>query len=156
VDGLQCPTALEFGPGGIFGTDLYISLYIQYSDSVAHEPNTEEIIVIDTLGTVTEFATGPQGPEFITLDPSEVLYLSVAGGILRIAKSSCGDARGDEAVNIGDAVHLINYIFKGGPAPDPLCVGDADGDDAVNIGDAVYIINYIFKGGPAPVEGCCS
>ncbi len=67
----------------------------------------------------------------------------------------CGDASGDDAVNIGDAVHLINYIFKGGPAPDPLCVGDADGDDAVNIGDAVYLINYIFKGGPEPVEDCC-
>jgi len=67
----------------------------------------------------------------------------------------CGDASGDEAVNIGDAVYLINYIFKGGPAPNPLCVGDADGDDAVNIGDAVHLINYIFKGGPAPVDDCC-
>jgi hypothetical protein len=67
----------------------------------------------------------------------------------------CGDANGDEAINIGDAVYLINYIFKGGPAPDPVCVGDANGDDAVNIGDAVYLINYIFKGGPAPVADCC-
>jgi hypothetical protein len=67
----------------------------------------------------------------------------------------CGDASGDDAVNIGDAVHIINYIFKGGPAPDPLCSGDADGDDAVNIGDAVHLINYIFKGGPPPVEPCC-
>ncbi len=71
------------------------------------------------------------------------------------SKYICGDANGDEAVNIGDAVFLINYIFKGGPAPDPLCAGDADGDDAVNIGDAVYLINYIFKGGPAPVVDCC-
>ncbi len=67
----------------------------------------------------------------------------------------CGDANGDAAVNIGDAVHLINYIFKGGPAPEPLCVGDGNGDDAINIGDAVHLINYIFKGGPAPVEPCC-
>jgi len=67
----------------------------------------------------------------------------------------CGDAGGDQVVNIGDAVYLINYIFKGGPAPDPLCVGDAGGDGAVNIGDAVYLINYIFKGGPGPVEDCC-
>lgn len=67
----------------------------------------------------------------------------------------CGDANSDAGVNIGDAIHLINYIFKGGPAPDPLCIGDANGDDTVNIGDAVYLINYIFKGGPAPVEDCC-
>jgi hypothetical protein len=67
----------------------------------------------------------------------------------------CGDASGDEAINISDAVFLINYIFKGGPAPDPLCSGDVNGDGTVNIGDAVYLINYIFKGGPAPVQDCC-
>ena len=26
-----------------------------------------------------------------------------------------GDANGDNAVNLGDAVFVINYIFKGGP-----------------------------------------
>ncbi|MCP4570041.1 MAG: DUF11 domain-containing protein, partial [FCB group bacterium] len=67
----------------------------------------------------------------------------------------CGDANGDGAVNIGDPVFIINYIFKSGPTPDPLCVSDANGDDAVNIGDPVYLINYIFKSGPPPVEPCC-
>ncbi len=64
----------------------------------------------------------------------------------------CGDADGNEAVDIGDAVHLINYIFKSGPAPDPLDAGDANCDLAIDIGDAVYLISYIFKSGPPP---CC-
>ncbi len=64
----------------------------------------------------------------------------------------CGDASGDEAINISDAVYLINYIFRGGPAPVPPEAGDATCDDALNIADAVYLINYIFKGGPEP---CC-
>jgi len=63
----------------------------------------------------------------------------------------CGDANGDGDVNVADAVYNINYIFKGGAAPDPLEAGDASGDGEVNVGDAVYIINYIFKGGSAPV-----
>jgi M6 family metalloprotease-like protein len=67
----------------------------------------------------------------------------------------CGDANGDDDVNIADAVFLIAYVFKGGPAPDPPCVGDANGDDDINIGDAVYLISYVFKGGPPPVEPCC-
>jgi hypothetical protein len=67
----------------------------------------------------------------------------------------CGDADPNEGINVADVVYLINYIFKGGPAPEPLCKGDADGDGAVNIADAVYLVNYIFKGGPAPVEDCC-
>lgn len=63
----------------------------------------------------------------------------------------CGDANGDENINIGDAVFLITYIFKSGPAPDPIEAGDANGDTSVNIGDAVYLVNHIFNGGPAPV-----
>ncbi len=63
---------------------------------------------------------------------------------------ACGDANGDKVVNIGDAVHVINYIFKSGPAPNPRLAGDANGDCAINVGDAVYTINYIFKSGPQP------
>ncbi len=29
----------------------------------------------------------------------------------------CGDANGDGSVNVGDAVYIINYVFKSGPAP---------------------------------------
>jgi len=63
---------------------------------------------------------------------------------------TCGDANGDGEVNVGDAVFLINYVFKGGPAPDPIEAGDANGDGQCNVGDAVYLISYVFKGGPAP------
>ncbi len=65
-----------------------------------------------------------------------------------------GDANNDGAINIGDAVYIINYIFKSGPAPIPyaLCSGDANCDCAVNIADAVYLINYIFKSGPPPCD----
>jgi subtilisin family serine protease len=62
-----------------------------------------------------------------------------------------GDANNDGNVNIGDAVHINNYIFKGGPAPQPdVLTGDANCDGTVNTGDVYYIVNYIFHGGPAP------
>lgn len=70
--------------------------------------------------------------------------------------NSCGDASGDSQLNIGDPVFLVNYIFKGGPAPDPLCWADADSEGSINIADAVYLINFIFKGGPPPSSDCCS
>jgi hypothetical protein len=66
----------------------------------------------------------------------------------------CGDADGNQIVNISDAVYLITYIFSGGPAPDPLEAGDADCNGIVNISDAVYLISYIFAGGPAPCASC--
>jgi hypothetical protein len=63
-----------------------------------------------------------------------------------------GDANGDGEVTVSDAVYLINYLYKGGPAPDPMDAGDADCDGDVDISDVIYIINYLFKGGPPP--GC--
>jgi len=66
----------------------------------------------------------------------------------------CGDANRDGTVNIGDAVYIVNYVFKGGLAPAPLGAGDANCDGPVNIGDAVYLVNYIFKGGIAPCALC--
>lgn len=63
---------------------------------------------------------------------------------------TCGDANGTGSINISDAVYVINYIFGGGTAPNPLCRGDANGTGSVNISDAVYIITFIFGGGPVP------
>ncbi len=66
----------------------------------------------------------------------------------------CGDADGSGSITIGDAVFLINYIFGGGPAPNPLVSGDSDCSGSISISDAVYLINFIFGGGPAPCASC--
>ena len=63
-----------------------------------------------------------------------------------------GDANSDGGTNVGDAVFLIGFVFKGGAAPDPALAGDANCDGFPNVGDAVYLIAYVFKGGPPP--GC--
>jgi hypothetical protein len=64
----------------------------------------------------------------------------------------CGDADGSGFVNITDAVYLIQYIFGGGPEPDPYEAGNANCDGVVNVTDAVYLINYIFGGGFDPCD----
>jgi len=64
-----------------------------------------------------------------------------------------GDANGDGIVNSADVVWLIDYLFKGGPPPDPLSEGDVNCDGIVNSADVVFLINYLFKGGPPP--RCC-
>jgi hypothetical protein len=63
-----------------------------------------------------------------------------------------GDANGDGVINSADVVYLINYLFKGGPAPEPWDAGDVNCDGIINSADVVYLINYLFKGGPPP--GC--
>ena len=61
-----------------------------------------------------------------------------------------GDADGDGSVTIADVVFLINYIFMGGAAPQPVSLGDADCSGSINIADAVYLISYIFSHGLPP------
>jgi hypothetical protein len=62
----------------------------------------------------------------------------------------CGDANGNGTVNILDITYLINYVYKGGPAPDPLESGDVNSTGTINILDITYLINYVYKGGPDP------
>lgn len=63
-----------------------------------------------------------------------------------------GDCNNDGGINAADVVYLINYLFQGGFAPDPLEIGDANCDGVVDAGDIVYLINYLFQGGDPP--GC--
>ncbi len=65
----------------------------------------------------------------------------------------CGDANGDGSVDIGDAVFVLNYLYKGGlpPACDPITdCGDVNLDQTVDLGDAIYLLNYLYKNGPPP------
>jgi len=66
----------------------------------------------------------------------------------------CGDANGDQKLNIADAVCLIIYLNLGGPTPQTLVSADATCDGAVDMADVVYVLNYIFTGGPAPCATC--
>jgi hypothetical protein len=63
---------------------------------------------------------------------------------------SRGDVNGDGSINSADAVYLVNYLFVGGPEPQPWESGDVNCDGIINSSDVVYLINYLFIGGPPP------
>ena len=85
-------------------------------------------------------------------DPTRPVFRSAKSGLF--LTWVYGDANGDNTVDVADVVHLINYLFLNGPAPDPPASGDANYDCIVNVADAVYMLNYLFGGGPAPLKGC--
>jgi len=62
----------------------------------------------------------------------------------------CGDANGDEIINILDITFLIDYLYMGGPPPDPLTAVDVNSDGTVNILDITCLIAYLYDGGPEP------
>lgn len=113
-----------------------------------------------TFGSYSSYSNGwvPWTAAAADLDDDQDIDLATSShnrvAILLNQDYICGDADGNEIVNISDAVFLIDYVFGGGPAPNPLVAGDTNCDDIVNISDAVYLIAYIFGGGPAPCELC--
>lgn len=65
-----------------------------------------------------------------------------------------GDVDKSGGVDIVDAVFLINYLFRNGPAPPYRPCADPNIDCSVSLSDVVYLINYIFRSGPEPQPGC--
>jgi uncharacterized protein (TIGR02145 family) len=82
------------------------------------------------------------------------------------AEYVCGDANSDGAINVSDAVFIINYVFIGGsPAPDPNCcetgcppiMTDIDGNTyfTIKIGDQCWMaenlgVTHYRNGDPIP------
>ncbi len=60
-----------------------------------------------------------------------------------------GDANRDGAVNIADAVYVLQNLFAQGPAILCMDAADSNDDESVNIADAVYILQNLFAQGPA-------
>lgn len=70
--------------------------------------------------------------------------------IFTVAQPPLGDITLDGNVNVTDVVRLIQYLFKGGPSPNPIEVADVNLDGRVSITDVVVLVNYLFKGGLKP------
>jgi parallel beta-helix repeat protein len=61
-----------------------------------------------------------------------------------------GDVYVDGKIDVSDVVFIINYLFKNGPAPDPLKKGDVTADGLINVQDVIHLINYLFRFGMPP------
>jgi len=64
--------------------------------------------------------------------------------------AGCADFDYNGTIDILDILYLIDYKFKGGPAPDPMNIGDVDESGGIDILDIIYLIDYKFKSGPEP------
>jgi len=79
---------------------------------------------------------------------------------LVVHTSCCVGMRGnidgdpEEVIAISDLVHLVTYMFQGGPEPVCFREGNVDGDpeEVIAISDLVHLVTYMFQGGPEPAS----
>ncbi len=82
------------------------------------------------------------------------MCLATAFTVARDVGYKIGDPTWDGIIDVADALYLLNYLYKGGPVPDPLVTGDATCDGEVNLDDVIFLLNFLFRGGPAPPASC--
>jgi hypothetical protein len=61
-----------------------------------------------------------------------------------------GDSDANDALELTDAVVLLDYLFRRGPRPPSLDASDADDSGRLNVTDAVYLLLHLFRGGQPP------
>ncbi len=122
----------KLDPFGNACTGEFVSFTVMRVPSTVRSPATE----------VTSYSFIVRSPmTTVTSPPTEVTTVCV---------TFRGDANGDGLIDIGDVMYLINYLFTGTSAPDPLWLGDCNSDGLIDIGDVICLINYLFIGGPPP------
>ncbi len=126
------------------GSGVIAKLYFAVAGSAQSGQSTT--LTLDGYGSYTPLFNGS------ILDYVPILN----AGTVSIANSFvCGDANGDEDINLLDILYLIDFVYGSptGPAPEPPEAGDVDGDSACNLLDILYLIDYLYGNptGPAPV-----
>jgi Dockerin type I domain len=140
-----------FGPNALPAQDSSLLFKLWFTIP----PETPEQVV--DIDTISFFVTNPDIEYILAVHGGGSIkpaYYDCGTADLMISNQDyiCGDANGDEFVNVSDAVWIINYVFVGGDAPNPMAAGDVNCDATVNVSDAVVIINFVFVGGYAPCD----
>jgi hypothetical protein len=151
-------------------TEVLNDLSYEYS-ATCTDPNSDDVFLMwDFDGDVTDW----EGPYTSGAEVNRAYAFAQLGAhsIMLKAKDTwdvesawsdahtvtvylCGDADMSSAVDIDDAVWLINYIFsEGSPPPHPIEAGDADCSGGIDIDDVVFLLQYIFAQGSAPCVTC--
>ncbi len=84
----------------------------------------------------------------------DTIHVILEDGSVTVAEFTCGDVNADGAINVGDLTYMVEFLFFGGPAPQPMASGNIDcqGGDTPNVGDLTYMVTYLFDNGPAPCD----
>jgi hypothetical protein len=151
---LLCKVYLEkVAPQSLLDTlhDRTTRIFIDASSTSFSTPNGTTIGRLDSIICLNPPSCTQRDTIHYT-DPTAFLFVD---GVRRFGPGcKKGDVNVSGTINSSDIIYLVNFVFKGGPAPgcNPA-VGDVNCNGVTNSADIIYLVNYVFKGGPAP--GSC-
>jgi hypothetical protein len=128
----------------------FCSSGICWPETTTHAPISVSLGPSESGEILLDIKPDTFGTGNVTMRVTSRTNPSLTDSITFVLKALRGDANGDGKVTVSDVVFLVNYLFKGGPAPVPLESGNANCDTKVTVSDVVYLVNYLFKGGPPP------
>ena len=113
----------------------------------------------------------------LALIPGAVFTVAGEGDAKAVISPSLenGDVNGDERRDITDVIHLVNFLFVGGPPPvtaycevpatgssparlvdTVVANGDVNNSGRIDITDVIGLVNWLYSGGPAPAHMGCN
>ena len=155
INALFTPTSISVLPsapgfaGPVVEAELPVTTFLNwwfYVNNYLYDVNNANFAVSGKFNDNVNFSIVGDVVIIGKSSPVPSAYILPEGGEIYLP----GDFNVDGALNISDAVGLINFIFADGSAPTNLLIGDADCSGQVTISDAVRMIKYIFDNGPAP------
>ncbi|MBP5711448.1 MAG: C10 family peptidase [Prevotella sp.] len=112
-----------------------------------YEKTLSNVYVMNSMGTAfepSEEATVGAGNAYFTVSSALTPQPTTIPISDYVQEILLGDANGDGAVNVSDAVLVVNYIL-GGDCPEIVFVNaDVNGDGTLNVSDAVGIVSIIL------------
>ena len=112
--------------------------------------------VEDTTTVCVDSCCWPPECIFIFSRMDAVTYMPRLSMPCGTVEAHCGDSNGDRRIDLSDLVYLINYLYKTGDPPVPLCRGDANCDGGRDLVDVIVLVNFLYKGGSPPCLDCCA
>ncbi len=111
----------------------------------------------DTIFTIN--VNPPQGTPLATISHLHFRAVSLGDSTVSEERETLvqtvlfkGDANFNGTLSITDLNYLVNFFFRGGPAPIPVKLsGDFSCDGLTNIIDLNQFVNYTFRGGSRPL-----
>src|SRR5262245_6319447 len=77
-------------------------------------------------------------------------FLLAPGTPARAASFQRGDVDVNGALDITDAINILNFLFLGGAGPTCLPLANVDGEGGVDLTDPIFLLQNLFLGGPVP------